>query len=99
MKNLLITGFILAVIISSLALGESDHQLSRRLMEKGEILPLQKALGHIEVERSGRILEVELESEGGRHVYKIELLGDGGRVWEYKLDATTGEVLELELED
>ncbi len=96
---LLIPGLIVAVVISGIALGESDHQLSRRLMEKGEILPLQEVLSHIERERTGRVLEVELESERGRHVYEIELLGEEGRVWEYKLDAATGEVLERELED
>lgn len=96
---LLITGLIVAVAISGIALGESDHQLSRRLMEKGEILPLQEVLGHIEGERTGRVLEVELESERGRYIYEIELLSEEGRVWEYKLDAATGEVLERELED
>ena len=96
---LLIPGLIVAVVISGIALGESDHQLSRRLMEKGEILPLQEVLGHIEGERAGRVLEVELESERGRYIYEIELLSEEGRVWEYKLDAATGEVLERELED
>ena len=98
-RVLLIPGLIVAAVISGIALGESDHQLSRRLMEKGEILPLQDVLGHIQRERAGRVLEVELESEGGRYVYEIELLSDEGRVWEYKLDAASGEILERELED
>ncbi len=98
-RVLLFPGLIAAVTISGISLGENDHQLSRRLMEKGEILPLQEVLGHIERERTGRVLEVELDSERGRHVYEIELLGEEGRVWEYKLDAATGEVLERELED
>ncbi len=96
---LLISGPVLAVAIFGIALGESDHQVSRGLMEKGEILPLQQVLGHIQRERAGRVLEVELESEGGRYVYEIELLSDEGRVWEYKLDAASGEILERELED
>ena len=96
---LLIPGLVVAVAISGIALGESDHQVSRRLMEAGEILPLQQILDHIKPEQAGRVLEVELERERGRYVYEIELLSEEGRVWEYKIDAATGEILERELED
>ena len=98
-KSLLLLGPIVVVAIFGTALGESDHQLSRRLMEKGEILPLQEVLGHIERDRTGRVLEVELERERGHYIYEIELLGEEGRVWEYKLDAATGEVIERKMED
>ena len=97
--SLLVPGLVLAWAISGVALGESDQQASRRLVEAGEILPLQQVLGLIKKERDGRILEVELERKRDRYVYEIELLGDKGRVWEYKLDAATGEILERELED
>ena len=95
----MVLGSVLVMAFSGVSLGESDHQVSRRLMEEGEILSLQKILDQVENERTGRVLEVELEYEGGRYIYEIELLSDEGRVWEYKLDAATGEVLERELED
>jgi uncharacterized membrane protein YkoI len=87
------------LLLSGLALGDSDHQESLRLMKQGEILPLQQILDRVEQERLGRVLEVELERERGTYIYEIELLGEGGRVWEYKLDAASGEILERELED
>jgi len=84
---------VFAVGFSGVSRGEGDHQVSRRLMEAGEILPLQEILDSIRREREGRLLEVELEHEHGRYIYEIELLTEDGRVWEYKLDAATGEML------
>jgi len=98
-RLLLVLALTMAVAASGLVLGDDDHEKSRRLMEAGEILPLQKILGRVESERTGRVLEVELEHERGRYIYEIELLAEDGRVWEYEIDATSGEVLERELED
>lgn len=98
-RFLLVLGLVVAVVFSVIALGDSDHQESRCLMEAGEILPLPKILDHIKQERVGRVLEVELEHEHGHYVYEIELLSEEGKVWEYKIDAATGVVLEREPED
>ena len=92
-KLTLILGLAATAMFSSAAFGESDHRESRRLMEQGEILPLQQILDRLGQEQAGRVLEVELENEGGRYIYEIELLGDEGRVFEYEIDATTGEIL------
>ena len=99
MSRLLLIPVLILVAVSGLAMGGDDHEKSRRLMEAGEILPLQKILDRVESERTGRVLEVELEHERGRYIYEIELLADDGQVWEYEIDATSGEVLERELED
>ncbi len=98
MKNRLILVTAL-VMVSSPAFGASDNQESRRLMQEGAILPLQQILDVIGKERKGRVLEVELERKNDKLVYEIELLGGEGRAWEYEVDATTGEILERELEE
>ncbi len=49
--------------------------------------------------KPGRILEVELEKKGGRYIYEVELLNNNDEVWEVKLDAKTGELIKLEIED
>ena len=98
-KTLLLPGLVLTLVMNGMALAENDHREPRRLMDAGEILPLQQIIDRIVKENDGRLLEAGLEHEQGRYIYEIELLGKRGRVWEFKLDAATGEVLERELED
>jgi uncharacterized membrane protein YkoI len=92
-KWVLVTGLATAMLISGIAVGESDHQESRRLMEQGEILPLQQILDYLGQEQVGRVLEVELEQVRGRYIYEIELLGEDGRVLGYEIDAASGEII------
>ena len=87
---------LLAVLASPVQASQDE---ARRLLERGEILPLERVLEHARRHRSGDVLEVELDEEHGRHVYEILLLDDRGRVWELELDAATGELIELEAED
>ncbi|MGD8587195.1 MAG: PepSY domain-containing protein [Chromatiales bacterium] len=78
---------------------DSDHYEARRLMEAGTILPLETVLESVRQQRSGRILEVELEERHDRYIYEIEMLDQAGRVWEMRIDAVTGRVLKSEQED
>lgn len=98
-KMILIVGLTASAMISGIAFSESDHQKSRHLVEQGDILPLQQILERLGQERAGRVLEVELENEDDRYIYEIELLGEAGRVWEYEIDASTGEILDREQEE
>ncbi|MBW9256365.1 MAG: PepSY domain-containing protein [Candidatus Thiodiazotropha sp. (ex. Lucinisca nassula)] len=94
--------FLLAVLLTVSQLfadGDVDHQEVRRLTQSGKILPLTELLTSIQESRPGRVIEVELERKGRVYLYEIEMLDDQGVVWEYKLDAVTGEILELEVED
>ncbi len=93
-KWALVTGLAAAMLIPGIAPGESDHQESRRLMEQGEILPLQQILDYLGQEQVGRVLEVELERVHGRYIYEIELLGEDGRVLGYEIDAASGEIID-----
>lgn len=88
----------LATVIPVITFADDDHQESRRLMEQGEILPLQQILDRLGQERTGHVLEVELEYESAGYIYEIELLGDEGRVWEYEINAATGEIINRKLE-
>jgi len=67
------------------------------LMQQGKIQPLLTLLGQHNF--AGTLLDAELEREHGRLIYELEYLNDKGEVWEYELDAATGEILEQELED
>ncbi|MEJ2530040.1 MAG: PepSY domain-containing protein, partial [Gammaproteobacteria bacterium] len=98
-KLILFVALAVTSVIGGYALGDDDHQESRRMMQQGEILPLQQILDNIAAERKGRVLEVELKRKKQRVIYEIELLGEHGRVWEFKVDAASGEILKREQEE
>jgi len=95
----LAAGGTFLLLLATAGLADDDHREARRLMESGSILPLETILDRVQAQRPGRILEVDLEREGGGYVYEIELLDESGQVWELELDAVTGETLEQELEE
>ena len=101
MKSTLTTVMVLVVLMLAavFALADEDHLEARRLMESGSIQPLETILERVQAQRPGRILEVELEEEDRRYVYEIELLDESGQVWELKMNAVTGEILEQEQEE
>ena len=70
-----------------------DHERARAALAAGEIRPLAALLAEVERRYVGRVIETELEREGGRWVYEFKLLPPSGRVFEVKLDAATGEVI------
>jgi uncharacterized membrane protein YkoI len=86
-------------MIATLAMAEEGHNEARRLTESGAILPLEDIMQSIQQEQPGRILEVELERDDGLYLYEVEILDAQGVVWEFKLDAKSGEILKRELED
>jgi uncharacterized membrane protein YkoI len=80
--------------------GADDGQMqARRLVSEGRILPLEQILAGIRQFRPGQILEVEFDEKHHQMIYEIEMLDVKGTVWELKVDAVTGEIIEQELED
>ena len=78
--------------------GESPDSAGQ-LSAKGQILSLEKISQLAKSHKPGEILEVELEKKHGRYVYEVDILDAGSQVWELKLDAKTGQLLKLELDD
>ncbi|MCB1546433.1 MAG: PepSY domain-containing protein [Hyphomicrobiaceae bacterium] len=70
-----------------------DPDDARKLMEKGDILPLEQIMKINERELTGRIIEVELERKRGMFVYEIKILPPDGRRREFYIDARTGEII------
>ncbi|APZ51183.1 PepSY domain-containing protein [Salipiger abyssi] len=93
----------LALLLCCLALpalaDRDDHDRARRALEAGEILPLSQILTAAEAARPGRVIEVELDRDDGLWRYELELITPGGRLYEMKIDAATGTVLEIEREE
>ncbi len=77
---------------------DEDRQRAAALLKEGAIQPLDGVLDRARALHAGRVLEVELETERGRHFYEVELLDEDGQVWELKFDATSGALVEEERE-
>ena len=79
---------------------DGDHDRARRLRTAGEILPLEDILRrHREREPAGRLLEVELEDDDGRLVYRVEVLGADGALCRYEYDPRSGALLRESLRE
>lgn len=78
---------------------EEDHDRARMLKEAGEIRPLAEFIEDARKRHAGKIIEVELEEEGGKFIYELEILGENGVVVELKYDAKSGALLKMEAED
>ena len=90
---------VLTLFCAGGLLADDSHHEARRLVAEGEIQPLAVILDRIQAEQAGSILEAELDREGGRMVYEIEMLDNEGVVWEIKVDAVSGKILKREAED
>ena len=95
----LITLSFVLIANSPSLLADINQMTARKLHDSGQILSLEKIHELAKLIKPGRILEVELEKKGGRYIYEVELLNNNDEVWEVKLDAKTGSLIKLEIED
>lgn len=96
--------WLLAVLISGLVIplataGDGDHDLARRALEAGEILPLRTIIERVEYDYPGQIIEVELERDDDLWIYEIELLRSTGALLKLKIDAGNGTLLGIKGRD
>ncbi|MCK5336638.1 MAG: PepSY domain-containing protein [Gammaproteobacteria bacterium] len=89
---------VLLITCSSILIAGNDHIEAKRLLDSGDILPLESILKKVRTIHQGKILEIEFESEHGQKIYEIELLTTDGNVLELKIDAVTGKLLSTEKE-
>lgn len=81
-----------------------DHERARRALAGGNIAPLSLILEKVESLYPGRVIEVELESEGdegegqnvGGFLYEIKLLTPEGDVLKIHMDAATMELMRVD---
>ena len=80
-----------ALLIAGLGFGV-NHILAG---EGGQLLSEQEAAQLVEERYPGTVKEIELDDNGARPVYELELHGANGE-YEIKMDARTGEILKVE---
>ncbi|MCW2309069.1 PepSY domain-containing protein [Rhodobium gokarnense] len=78
---------------------ERDHDEARAALRRGDVLPLIRILEIVGDKLGGRVIEVEFERRHEGYVYELEVLGEGGRLREVKVDAATGRILSRGGED
>ena len=84
-----------ALVQPGLADEHGDHDLARRALEQGRVLPLRTVLDKIERDYQGQVLKIEFEEDAGRFIYEIRLLQRDGRMAKLKVDAVDGGVLKV----
>jgi len=93
---LLFSGLI-SPTVSADSLRQSD---ALKLVDNGDILPLEEILKLFPELKAGRVLDLELEQEDdGYFIYEIEVLMRDGSVREYEVDASNGHLLREEFEE
>ncbi len=73
----------------------SDHEQARQAVADGRALPLATILDKVVPTLDGQLLGVELESEGFALIYELKVLAPDGRLTEVRVDAATGEILDV----
>ncbi|MDP2153943.1 MAG: PepSY domain-containing protein [Methylotenera sp.] len=89
----------LVIVNHNQAKADISQKTARQLLSAGEILPLEKITKLAKEIKPGKVLETELEQKKGILIYEVEILDAHSQVWEVKLDAKTGKLIKLELED
>lgn len=75
----------------SAAADHNDHLKARQLHKSGDIVAVEKILDRAQKIHPGRVIEVDLNEQGGRYLYEVELVDSKGEVRVLFFDANTGE--------
>lgn len=78
---------------------DDDHETARKALEQQEVLPLGEVLAMIAEEQPGDVIEIELERKSGVWIYELELIDGDGRVRELDINARTGEIMKVEIDE
>jgi uncharacterized membrane protein YkoI len=72
---------------------EKDHDAARRAVEAGEVQPLAVIRDRVASRLGGRVVGVEFERQDGRYVYEFKVIARDGRLLEVEVDARTGAII------
>ncbi len=98
MRRDLLAAAAAAAWVAATQAADLGSEAARRLRAAGVIVPLAAVVSKAQRAYPGRLLEVELERSGTRYLYKLEVVGAGGIVWELYYDARDATLLAAEPE-
>ena len=74
-------------------MADNDNDRAKILLERGQIVSLERLLANIRQHGDWQILELELDERDDRLIYEVELLDQQGKVHKLNYDAKTGQEL------
>ncbi len=86
------------VSAAALASDELDSQRILQLVNRGQILSLEKILQLNPLLSDQRLLDLEVETEGRRIIYELQIMQSNGQVIERKIDAADGHRISKEVD-
>jgi len=90
-RTLFIVGLLLVCAVTAAA--ADDHARARSAYDAGQIVSLQAILNRVQAEFTGSPLEIELDDDDGRFIYKVKLLAPGGAIVKLEYDARDARLL------
>lgn len=94
-KKLITGGIVAGVLAAAGAAGFVTTQANAQPPALNEAQALEIALAEV----PGEVQEAELDREDGMQVYEIEILTADGVEMEVEINADTGEILDIDVED
>jgi uncharacterized membrane protein YkoI len=85
--------FLFVILVSPLLMADNDNDRAKILLERGQIVSLERLLANIRQHGDWQILELELDERDDRLIYEVELLDQQGKVHKLNYDAKTGQEL------
>lgn len=61
-------------------------------------LTIEDAIGIAREQVDGQVVQAELERKGGRLIFEVDIITQQGRKYEIEIDASTGEVIDVDLD-
>lgn len=97
----LVTGMIALAITGTSATvfanGRHDHHdEDKAKLVQQEILSLEQAVKVAVADMPGKVIEAELDQERNLIIWEIELVNDQSQIFEFEIDAKTGDILTKE---
>ena len=87
--RLLVLALACLMILSHPATAQRGQDDAREAVGSGEFRPLREVLAQVKIQYRGRVIDVQLVGA----IYRIKLLGRGGRVRIVSVDARTAKVI------
>ncbi len=79
--------------------GDISQNEIRELVKQGKLWSLESIMALYPEKQYGKLLDLEVEREGGTIVYELEFLQADGKIVELEIDASNGDLLEQEIEN
>jgi uncharacterized membrane protein YkoI len=94
-----LSGAVLLATVAGPSLADINFANAEKMRASGEAISTEKVVEIVTKARPGTVIDLELDRDGGRLVYEVEVRDKQFREWDLEIDAKTGEMLAEGLDD